>query len=59
MRKRTYVKGAVIHIGDKISVTVLSVKGGVVRLGVLAPEDLPIQEEERLDKGHRHALKSN
>lgn len=33
-------------IGDKISVTVVRIAPGIVRIGVEAPDDLPILREE-------------
>ena len=38
--------GERIWIGDKISVTVVRVAGGGVRLGIEAPEDLTVVREE-------------
>ncbi|ADZ91068.1 carbon storage regulator CsrA [Marinomonas mediterranea] len=38
--------GEVINIGDDIEVTVLSVKGNSVRLGVEAPKETTIHREE-------------
>lgn len=38
--------GEKILIGDKIEVTVLSVTGGQVRLGVSAPKAVPVHREE-------------
>jgi carbon storage regulator len=35
-----------IMIGDAISVTVMGVKGGQVRLGVLAPKEVAVHREE-------------
>lgn len=35
-----------IVIGPDITVTVLEIKGGVVRLGIAAPEDVPVNREE-------------
>lgn len=41
-----------IEIGDRIvTVTVLQVKGGRVRLGVEAPEDVTIRRMEAVGKG--------
>jgi carbon storage regulator len=42
--------GEKILIGDKISVTVVRVAQGIVRIGVEAPQDLPIVREEIKDK---------
>ena len=38
--------GERILIGDKISITVVRIAPGIVRIGVEAPEDLPILREE-------------
>lgn len=35
-----------ILINDNIRVTVLSIRGGRVRLGIVAPEDVPVDREE-------------
>ena len=37
-----------IQIGDEITVKVLSVKGGIVRLGFEAPKDVSIMRSELL-----------
>lgn len=42
--------GESIHIGDDVKVTVLGVKGGQMRLGIDAPNDVPIHREELLTK---------
>ena len=39
-------KGERIQIGDTVSVTVLDVHGGTVRLGINAPASVPIHREE-------------
>jgi carbon storage regulator len=44
--------GEKILIGDKISVTVVRIAPGIVRIGVEAPHDLPIVREEIKDR-HR------
>jgi carbon storage regulator len=38
--------GETIVINDHIRVTVLSVKGNQIRLGVEAPEDVPVHRQE-------------
>lgn len=38
-----------IHIGNNITVTVLSVRGGKVRLGLDAPQEVPIIRSELQD----------
>ncbi len=38
--------GERILIGDKISITVVRIAPGIVRIGVEAPEELPILREE-------------
>lgn len=38
--------GETLMIGDGITVTVLAVKGGQVRLGVNAPKDVPVHRSE-------------
>lgn len=42
--------GESIHIGDDVKVTVLGVKGGQMRIGIDAPNDVPIHREELLNK---------
>ncbi len=39
-----------IHIGDSIVVTVVKIQGGVVRLGIEAPPEIPIARDELLGK---------
>ena len=38
--------GETLMIGDDISITVLGVKGGQVRVGVNAPRDVTVHREE-------------
>lgn len=49
--------GERILIGDKISVTVVRIAPGVVRIGVEAPSEFPIIREELQDSnpGNGHA----
>ena len=42
--------GETLMIGDHITVTVLSVKGNQVRLGVNAPRDISVHREEVYEK---------
>lgn len=38
--------GETLMIGDEVTVTVLSVKGNQVRIGVNAPKDISVHREE-------------
>ena len=38
--------GETLMVGDKVTVTVLGVKGNQVRLGVNAPKDVAVHREE-------------
>ncbi|MEQ9480266.1 MAG: carbon storage regulator CsrA [Algiphilus sp.] len=38
--------GETLQIGDEVSVTVLSIKGNQVRIGINAPEDVTIHRQE-------------
>ena len=40
--------GETIHIGDTISVTVVEIDRGKIRLGIAAPGDVPIYRQELL-----------
>ena len=44
--------GERILIGDKIAITVVRIAPGIVRIGVEAPEELPILREELAANGH-------
>ena len=35
-----------MYIGDNIKITVLDIRGGQVRIGITAPEDVKIHREE-------------
>ena len=47
--------GEKIFIGEKISVTVVRVAPGIVRLGIEAPDDLAIVREEIMDRAAANA----
>jgi carbon storage regulator len=38
--------GETVMIGDDVTVTVLSVKGNQIRLGINAPQSVPVHREE-------------
>jgi carbon storage regulator len=42
-----------LMIGDNVTVTVLEIKGGRVRLGVNAPRDIVVNREELCEKTRR------
>lgn len=42
--------GERILIGDKVAVTVVRIAQGIVRIGIEAPEELPIVREEIKDR---------
>ena len=46
----TRTPGKTIYIGDQIEVTVLSMKGNQVRLGIQAPKDVAVHREEIYDE---------
>lgn len=53
--------GESIHLGDNIKITVLSVKGRQVKLGLDVPEDVPVYREElyvKVREQNRMALES-
>ena len=39
-----------IHIGENVIVRVLAIKGNQVRLGIVAPAEVPVMREEILTK---------
>ena len=39
-----------IQIGDNVTITLLSIRGGVARLGIDAPKDVPVHRKEVADK---------
>ena len=46
----TRKEGESLRLGDDITVTVVSVKGGNVRLGIEAPRDVAVHREEVYQK---------
>jgi carbon storage regulator len=45
--------GETVTIGNDVTVTVLSVKGNQVRIGVNAPKDVPVHREEIYERVQR------
>lgn len=39
-----------LFIGDDIKITVLDIRGGQVRIGITAPQDIKIHREEVYDR---------
>lgn len=42
--------GEVLRLGDDIKVTILSVRGNLVRVGIDAPKSVPVHRQEVLDR---------
>lgn len=42
-------KGEVIRINDDISITVVEIRGDKVRLGIVAPKEVPVHRQEVWD----------
>lgn len=51
--------GQSIRIDDTISVTVLAVRGGKVKLGLSGPADVPFHREEVYRKIHSNGAQPN
>lgn len=47
--------GQTVNIGDNITVTVLAISGGQIRLGIAAPRDVPVHREEIYERIHGEA----
>ncbi len=53
--------GESIHLGDNIKITVLSVKGKQIKIGLEVPDDVPVYREElyiKVRQQNRMALES-
>ena len=55
--------GESIHVGDSVTVTVLGVARGQVKLGIAAPRNLTVHREEvylriQEEKSRRHSAKT-
>ena len=48
-----------IHIGDQVKITVLKVKGNTVRLGIEAPQSIPVHRQEVYDAIQRENRRSS
>lgn len=46
-----------VNIGNDVTVTVLGIKGGQVRLGVSAPKDVPVHREEVYERIKAEGMK--
>ena len=42
--------GEVIVVGDNIRITVVEIRGGKVRIGIVAPQDVIVDRQELHDK---------
>ena len=42
-----------IIIGDDIIITVVKIRGGQVRIGITAPNSIPVDREERANRRRR------
>jgi carbon storage regulator len=47
-----------IYIGDSIRIIVLSIRQGIVRLGIEAPKDTPIKRKEVPRKDNKGGVKT-
>jgi len=45
--------GESLNIGDEVKVTVLSIKGNQVRIGIQAPRDIAVHREEIYERVQR------
>jgi carbon storage regulator len=45
--------GETLNIGDEVKVTVLSIKGNQVRIGIQAPRDIAVHREEIYERVQR------
>ncbi len=43
----------VLMVGNDVAVTILSIKGNQVRIGIVAPKDVPVHREEVYERVQR------
>ena len=48
-----------MFIGDDIKITVLDIRGGQVRIGITAPQDIKIHREEVYDRINQEGWRSD
>lgn len=51
-------QGESLLIGDHITVTILSVRPGCIRIGIDAPDDVAILREEIVQYGNEHSTQN-
>jgi len=50
--------GETVTIGADVTITVVGMKSGQIRLGISAPRDIPVHRQEVFERIHkRHAVK--
>lgn len=55
----TRKRGQRIIVGENIVLTVVEIRGDKVRLGIVAPKDVPVNREEVHEAIHGKPLKEN
>ena len=46
-------KSQVIQLGEDVEITVLEIRGNIVRLGLTAPKSIPIVRKELVEPEHQ------